>query len=395
MSRRARAQGAGPSGKLARVVGTSILDGDGLPLHLRGTNLGNWIVPEGYMFGFGKATAPWQIRQIIVELAGSEVANRFGSDWLDRFIQRDDLRYIRSLGLNLVRVPIDYRILTPESHPGLWLEEGFVLLDRLVEWCRAEGLFVLFDLHAAVCGQTGTNIDNSHGYPFLFLDEACRQRTADVWARVAARFAGHPTVIGYDLLNEPLPNEHKALNPLLVDVYRQLVRSVRAHDKDHILFLAGASWNTNFSIFDNVVLDENVVYTFHHYGAEPDQKLIDWFLSVPQKFGRPVFLGESGENSDRWVETLRVLLDSHGIGWAFWPYKKMQSTSSLRTYDAPAGWDQIVAYQERFDGPVAERFAIRPPAGTVRAALSELLDNIRFERTSPNPGYIRALGLSP
>ncbi len=34
------------------IQGKSLVDGSGKPLLLRGTNLGDWLVPEGYMLKF-------------------------------------------------------------------------------------------------------------------------------------------------------------------------------------------------------------------------------------------------------------------------------------------------------------------------------------------------------
>src|SRR4029077_631472 len=164
-------------------------------LLLKGINLGNWLVPEGYMFAFSKARAPWQIQQIIKELVGTEANNAFWQQWHSSFITRDDIRYIRSTGLNMVRVPFDYRLFTPEDYPGTWTKLGFDLLDKVVEWSAKAGLYVLLDMHAAPCGQTGAHIDNSYGYPGLYDDPACRSRTAEIWRRIAARYADDRHVI--------------------------------------------------------------------------------------------------------------------------------------------------------------------------------------------------------
>jgi len=41
-------------------------------------------------------------------------------------------------------------------------------MDKVIQWCKQEGLYVLLDMHCAPGGQTGDNIDDSWGYPFLF-----------------------------------------------------------------------------------------------------------------------------------------------------------------------------------------------------------------------------------
>jgi len=78
------------------IRGHELIGPDGKVLHPRGINLGGWLVPEGYMFGFSRAIAPWQIRQVFKELVGTEADNAFWRRWYDSFITHDDIRYIRA-----------------------------------------------------------------------------------------------------------------------------------------------------------------------------------------------------------------------------------------------------------------------------------------------------------
>jgi len=114
---------------------------DGAVLRLRGINLGNWLVPEGYMWRFEKGPqSPRQIQELVADLVGPDEARAFWTSWRDTYIAREDIRYLKKIGLNSVRVPFNYRLLTPEDRPGVWLDEGFALLDRVIGWCREEGL---------------------------------------------------------------------------------------------------------------------------------------------------------------------------------------------------------------------------------------------------------------
>ena len=63
------------------IRGHDLIGPDGKVLHPRGINLGGWLVPEGYMLGFSKAIAPWQIRQVFKELVGTEADNAFWRRW--------------------------------------------------------------------------------------------------------------------------------------------------------------------------------------------------------------------------------------------------------------------------------------------------------------------------
>lgn len=377
-----------------RTEGKQIISADGQPLILRGINLGNWLLPEGYMWKLKVNTAEWQIRQMIRELIGPAEARNFWQQYYDTYVTEDDIRFIKKLGLNSIRVPFNFRLFTPEDHPEVWLESGFELLDRVIGWSKQAGLYVILDMHAAPGGQTGTNIDDSHGHPWLFESPESQERLIRIWAKIAERYSDENTVIGYDLLNEPIPHfeEYQKYNVLLEPLYKRIVAAIREVDSNHIIFLGGARWNTNFQVFGRP-FDENVVYTFHKYWMDPVQEEIQEFLDFREKHNVPLWMGESGENTDDWVRQYRELLEQNDIGWCFWPYKKMAATSCLRTFAPPQHWDKIIGYEQT---PRVEMVNVkdqRPSFEEARVALQGFLDHIRFENTAINEGYIRALGL--
>jgi hypothetical protein len=384
-------------GGFAVVRGREIVAPDGHPLRLKGINLGGWLVPEGYMFEFGNAGSPRQIQEMLKELVGTEANASFWRRWQESFITRDDIGYIRRAGMNVIRVPFDYRLFTPEDYPGLWVGTGFALLDRVIHWSGEAGLYVILDMHAAPCGQSGTNTDNSYGYPHLYDDAACRSRTAAVWRRIARHYAHSRTVLGYDLLNEPITDkeEYRRYEPMLDGVYRQIAGAIREVDRNHILFLNGAHWGYKLDVLKGTRFDPQLVYTFHVYWSEPSQTVLEPELQFARAHVVPIFLGESGENTDGWIANFRRLLDRHDIGWTFWTYKRMDTSRSPRTFDKPLYWDELIAYQAGSADPSSRYGKERPPIDHVLPALEGILRNARFENTRENTGYVAALGLTP
>ena len=166
------------------IKGRELIAPDGSVLRLKGINLGGWLVPEGYMFEFNKAGAPRQIQDMLKELIGPEANAAFWRRWYRSFIGRDDIRYIHSIGMNVIRVPFDYRFFSPEDYPETSVTLGFELLDSSIDWSREAGLYVILDMHAAPCGQNGLNIDNSYGYPRLFEDRPACPDVA-IWRGIA------------------------------------------------------------------------------------------------------------------------------------------------------------------------------------------------------------------
>src|SRR5258708_33606133 len=148
--------------------GKEIVAPDGKPLLLKGINLGNWLWPEGYMFKFKSTNSPRVIQAAINELVGEDEARQFWKTYRDNYITREDIHFIKQSGFNSVRVPFSYRLFVSDGTTARLEGPGYELLDRVVDWCRREGLYVILDMHAAPGGQTGANIDDSFGYPFLF-----------------------------------------------------------------------------------------------------------------------------------------------------------------------------------------------------------------------------------
>ena len=261
-----------------------------------------------------------------------------------------------------------------------------------------QGLWVILDLHAAPGGQTGTNIDDSWGYPWLFESAAAQEATIDLWKRVAAHYRDNRTVLGYDLLNEPIPHFGglpARYNDSLEPLYKRIVSAIREVDTNHVVILGGAQWDSSFKVF-GPPFDSNSMYTFHKYWTAPTADVIREYLAYRDKYDVPIWLGESGENSDQWVADFVRTLESESVGWCFWPYKKMDQTSSVVTFAKPAHWDQIVAYAKLGGGVGAgeKKAAFRPSLENVKAAMADLLEQIKFENRRQNDGYIRALGLT-
>jgi len=387
-----------PSG-FVHTQGSELVDGAGRPLLLRGTNLGNWLEPEGYMFHFGDngPTSPREIEDYFDELIGPQQAKTFWHQYRDVYITKADIDLLQSTGMNSVRVPIHYKFFTPGN------DEGLDLLDRVVSWAKADGMYVVIDMHMAPGGQTGTNIDDSYGYPWLYDSPADQQELIAIWRRIADHYHDEPTVLGYDLLNEPIPHypQLQKYNSQLEPLYKRIAAAIREVDTHHVLILGGARWDTDFSVF-GPPFDKNVMYQFHLYRFGKPWKEEDVAGDIAQyiKFRdtyahAPIWLGESGENNDDWVRGFRMLLEKNHIGWCFWPYKKVDATSSIVSIAKPDHWDEIVKYssERRGVGNTEKQLEMRPSPEIAAAALNQLLENAKVAKCRVNTGYIEALGL--
>ena len=386
----------GHSLKFINTRGKEITGVDGKPLLLKGTNLGNWLVPEGYMFKFKDVSSPKLINEAITELLGPEETKAFWKAYLDNYITAGDIHFLRTAGCNSIRIPFNYRLFTNETYLGdTDGSRGFKLLDRVIGWCKKENLYILLDMHCAPGGQTGDNIDDGDGYPFLYTSAASRKLTIDIWHKIAERYKDEPIIMGYDLLNEPIAHYFKVdeINPYLEPLYKEITASIRTVDKNHLVFLGGAQWDSNFKVFGKP-FDNKAVYTFHKYWTATTKDVIQDYINFRDKYDVPIYCGETGENKDEWIQNFKNTLEQNNIGWHYWPYKKMEAESSPVTFNKPEGYDAIIDYSQKkrvtFDDI---RKAAPADRAAIKKALYQMIENSKFVNTRPNTGYIKALGL--
>lgn len=381
--------------KFFRTEGKEIVGPDNKPVLLKGINLGNWLVPEGYMFKFKRTSSPRMIYQMINELIGNTEAVDFWNKFRDNYITKEDIHFIKKCGFNSIRVPFHYQFFVSVENPDAEINTGIELLKRVVDWCREENLYVILDMHCAPGGQTGDNIDDSYGYPFLFESEYAQQLTIKVWQKIAKVFADDEYVLGYDLLNEPIAHYFKVneINPKLEPFFKRLVAALRTIDKNHIMFIGGAQWNTNFKIFGEPI-DKNSVYTFHKYWSPTDKSVIQEYIDYRDKYNVPLWLGESGENTDEWIGEFRQLLEENNIGWCFWPYKRLDASRCIVSVKQPDAYDTLISYSECSRVSYEDLRKNRLDPKLIKGILEQYLENIKFNNCSVNSGYLKALGVN-
>jgi endoglucanase len=368
--------------------GKYLVDGDGKQLQIRGINLGNWLVPEGYMFGFKSGPkSPRDLETLVNELVGPELSAQFWHQYRENYTTEEDIRFLHQAGFNTIRVPLHYKFFMPGDDA-----EGFRLLDRLIGWAQKYNLYVILDLHAAPGGQTGSTIDDSTGYPQLFSSPENQENTLRFWQSIAERYRNNPTLLGYDLLNEPLPNipQLQKYNAMLEPLYKRITSGIRQVDSHHVIIIGATNWGYDFKLF-GPPFDNNVMYSFHYYWQPPIEKGIQPYLSYREKYNIPIYLGESGENTDKWIKTMTDLMEKEHVGWSFWPYKKMEGASGVVSWQKPRYWNEITAFAAR----TKENKITAPKPSLIhsQAALDDLLEKIRFSQCTVNAGYLRALGL--
>ena len=386
--------------KFITIDGHDLKAPNGDKFFIQGINLGNWLNPEGYMFGFRKTSSARLIDQAFREMVGPDFTNQFWKQFKDNYITRDDIQYIRKTGMNTIRIPFHYKLFTDEDYMGLTLaQDGFQRLDSLVSWCRESGIYLILDMHDAPGGQTGDNIDDSYGYPWLMTSEESQQQFVAIWRKIAEHYQNEPVILGYDLLNEPIATyfkeEEDKLNAALEPLYKRAVSAIREVDGNHIVLLGGAQWNGNFSIFQDSKFDDKLMYTCHRYWCDTLQANIQDFVNFRDSVNLPMFMGETGENTDEWIAAWTRLMERNNIGWTYWPYKKMNSPRGVVSIKQPENWDLIIEFTQSSRAGFDEIRKARPDQEIVKKAMNDLLENCKFSNCLINENYIKAIGMQP
>src|ERR1700693_3544728 len=99
------------SAQCAHTDHKQIVDAAGKPLFLRATNLGNWLVPEGYMWLFeGGPSSSGEIRALVLELLGPEGSATFWQKYRESYVAREDIALLHRAGFHAIRVPLHYNL---------------------------------------------------------------------------------------------------------------------------------------------------------------------------------------------------------------------------------------------------------------------------------------------
>ena len=332
---------------------------DGKKFDFRGVNTGQWLNPEGYIMRFKKCNSPRFIDEMFRQLVGPEATDEFWRGFVENYVTEDDIAALGKRGVNVIRAPFHYKLFTDELYLG-GRNRGFEIFDKLVEWCSRHGVRVIFDMHDAPGGQTGDNIDDSYGWPWIYVSENYQRQFCEIWRAIAARYRDNPTVIGYDIMNEPLGWQvkgelRKDYDARHEPLCKRVLAAIREVDTKHIVFFPGTSWNTDFTVFRDLTPDPLVAYQCHSYGTATVDRVNHVFSAFRDKSGRPMWMGETGQFVPGVGEASFEAMRKADIGWTVWCYKmppfatvpdKPTARSGFAVINLPEGWDDVVNFAE-------------------------------------------------
>lgn len=382
-----------------KVNGKQIVDEQGNNILLRGMGLGGWMLQEGYMLRVEKIGQQQNvIRKNIADLIGTKKTDIFYDAWLANHTRKIDIDSMAKWGFNSVRLAMHYNLYTlpvekePIAGQNTWLEKGFAMTDSLLNWCKANKMYLILDLHGAPGGQgNDLNIaDRDPSLPSLWQSDANRQKMIELWKKLAARYVNEPWIAAYDIINEPNWGFEKAddkngcnesknepLRQLMVDV----TKAIREIDKKHIIIIEGNCWGNNYKgVFP--LWDNNIVVSFHKYWSFNDEASIKGPIDIREEQNVPIWLGESGENSNLWFRDAIQLIEERNIGWAWWPLKKLGYNNPLQV-KMPSEYQKVLDYWAE-KGP-------RPTPAEAEKGLMQFAENLKLENCIYHKDVIDAM----
>ena len=411
-----------------QASGPKIVNASNQEVILRGVNLGGWQIQEGYMLKPGYGDTQGATKKYLYGQGQSDgQVEAFYQGWRDNFITKADIDYLKDKGFNCVRLPLHYELFLTASQRAVrtgvskgstsygdylnslrsWYAnnqlftdptqmEGVRLIDEVLSWCGANGMYVVLDLHAApgAQGSDQTPPDALVQGGNDFWNNQINQDVANLlWQTIAGRYKGDPRVAMYDVLNEPnnIPNTSSQNgNQRLHDVLQRFINTIRNAGDTHLILLEGNGFGNDFNYMEKRTFSNtaNLVYNSHRYsgsgyeidnnpnsvdGNNPNSlRLIGNLTRFRSDNNVPIWVGETGENTTQWMSDAAKGLGQVGIGYCHWTLKRFDS------------------------GANAALFHINPPylldgAGNIPA----VLQNVKFANCVSNGDVLGAVAPNP
>jgi endoglucanase len=176
------------------------------------------------------------------------------------FITANDIQFIARSGFDHVRLPIDEKELWTED--GKPVEDSFTLLRNAIDWCHANHLRVIVDLHTVRAHNF--NAANDGTVNTLWTDPKAQAHFLDLWAQLSRRLHDYPDdLVAYEIMNEPTAENPEDWNRLVAISFKQ----IRATEPNRVIVIGADMWQIPQMLPKLKVPagDKNIILSFHTY----------------------------------------------------------------------------------------------------------------------------------
>ena len=322
------------SNDFLKVNGTQIRKqkGTGDIVYLRGTNAGGWLVQEDWM----NPTNASDQKTMMTTLA-----NRFGASKRDELVSTYENNYwttqdfdnCAEMGMSVIRLPFTYMNLCDDN--GNLKSNAFDRLDWFVQNCSQRGMYVILDMHGAFGSQNGMDHSGEiNDGKQLYYNQSNKDKTLNLWKKIAEHFKGNPAVAAYDILNEP-GIKAAATYSLHWDFYNEIYKAIRSKDSNHIIIMESC-WDADNLPRPSQYGWTNVAYEYHYYpwsaqnSSDAQKSYFSGKVSdiANHNYGVPTFVGEFTcfEQAEGWKAAMSTF-NGQGWHWTTWSYKVTGNSS--------------------------------------------------------------------
>jgi aryl-phospho-beta-D-glucosidase BglC (GH1 family) len=328
---------------------------------LRGVNFGGWMIQESWMCPVSGTDRQWANLDTINAMKNqgftdAQIQELFDT-YQDNWITADDFDFLKSRGVNSIRIPFWYRnFMSDES--GTWINgdngsavetanPGFKRLDWAVTEAKKRGIYVILDMHGVPGGQSMDHSCGTLGKNEVYTDYTYEQITVDLWKAIAFRYKDEAAVAAYDLLNEPqnnggysgpnawAPGGTRAVYET-IRMYDILYRAVRSVDPFKICIMEGI-WSMNLPdpkyvhkgspdqnrrYSGKTTVWDNVMYSMHLYDSKLNDinKRVNELKKARNDWKVAIHVGEFN-NGDNQQTNAYDLYNNNKFSWNMWTYK--------------------------------------------------------------------------
>lgn len=228
-------------------------------------------------------------------------------------------------------------------------------VDTVVQWCKARGIMVMLDNH----GWWNPDANSSYKSKPQLISELTEWR--DFMVELATKYKSEPTVIGFDLFNEP-GNEGGLTWALWRANALSVCQAIHAVDPTFVIsvepILSGTEEGDLDNFLNQPLPERNIIYSIHNYLAwdYPYQnyaisygngdfatartqmeslyyrrwlKAIDYNLPVMQMETAIYRDPAVNPNAEQWLVDSGQLYRNYSVGVSYWTFDPDRTDSSL------------------------------------------------------------------
>ncbi|MFZ1290684.1 MAG: cellulase family glycosylhydrolase [Melioribacteraceae bacterium] len=216
---------------------------------------------------------------------------------------QEDFKYLKSIGSNIIRLPINFHAMIIDSSIFKIDPYIFFLLDKTCDWAEEEKINLIIDNHS-INQSSNLSINRSKN-----TEQNVEEILIPIWKQISEHFKNRTNLIYYEVLNEP----HEISNFNWNKIQQKVVSEIRNIDSVHTIIVGAANFN-NYKDLDSLQLfdDKNIIYTFHfyepflftHQGASWINPSMEKVKNIPFPYSKEKMPYFDSSFSQTWIESI-------------------------------------------------------------------------------------------